>query len=106
LSAKGFFGLGGSKLRSPIPYPKLVDILLRQKAPPEVLSQYISNIADKDMQLKLGMKHQCHQLVVDLIVAQRDREMLMNYISKIPGHTKDAYYAENALHNSNARWKN
>ena len=45
-------------------------------------------------------------VVVDVGVAQKDRLAIMSYQATMPVNSRDWFYAENALRNSNAKWRN
>ena len=45
-------------------------------------------------------------VVVNLLLAQKDRLAIMSYQATMPANSRDWFYAENALRNSNAKWKN
>ena len=42
--------------------------------------------------------------MVDVGVAQKDRLAIMSYQATMPVNSRDWFYAENALRNSNAKW--
>ena len=44
--------------------------------------------------------------MVDVGVAQKDRLAIMSYQATMPANSSDWFYAENALRNSNAKWRN
>jgi hypothetical protein len=45
-------------------------------------------------------------VVVDVGVAQKDSLAIMSYQATMPANPRDWFYAENALRNSNAKWRN
>jgi len=63
-------------------------------------------IDDTERKLQLAGKYKCHEVVVDNLVSAKDRLKLIEYSSKLTGHTKEAYYAQAALQNSANKWKN
>jgi hypothetical protein len=46
------------------------------------------------------------RLAKKLGVAQKDRLAIMSYQATMPANSRDWFYAENALRNSNAKWSN
>ena len=55
---------------------------------------------------KFAKKVGAHTAVIDVFVAQRDKQALQNYKSKLVPQTEEWWYAENALNAGNTRWKN
>jgi hypothetical protein len=45
-------------------------------------------------------------VVVDVLLAQRDRTALTRYRDSLVANSRDWCYANNALINSNVKWKN
>ena len=44
--------------------------------------------------------------VVSVVVAKKDRLAIMTYQATIQANSRDWFYVENALRNSNAKWRN
>ena len=63
----------------------------------------ILGLAD-NMEERLAKKLGVASVVVD--VAQKDRLAIMSYQATMPAKPRDWFYAENALRNSNAKWRN
>ena len=63
----------------------------------------ILGLAD-NMEERLAKKLGVASVVVD--VAQKDRLAIMSYQATMPANPRDWFYAENALRNSNAKWRN
>ena len=43
--------------------------------------------------------------MVDVGVAQKDRLAIMSYQATMPVNSRDWFYGENALRNSNTKWR-
>ena len=56
--------------------------------------------------LGLAKKVEVASVVVGVLVTQKDRLAIMSYQASMPANSRDWFYAENALRNSNAKWKN
>jgi hypothetical protein len=65
----------------------------------------ILGLAD-NMEERLAIKLGVASVVVDVGVAQKDRLAIMSYQATMPAKPRDWFYAENALRNSNAKWRN
>ena len=63
----------------------------------------IESLEDREV---LSKKVGAHSVVIDILVAQRDRISLQNYKSKLIPNSSEWLYADNALCVSNTRWKN
>ncbi|CAL1530403.1 unnamed protein product [Lymnaea stagnalis] len=103
LTAKGFFG--GTKLKSCIGFDKVVEILHKHNAPPEVLDKYLAMISDLDLRLQLAKKVQCSKAVVDTLVAMKNRQELSTYASTLDRYSKEGLYAADVLNSSAIKWK-
>ncbi|PIO75069.1 hypothetical protein TELCIR_02912 [Teladorsagia circumcincta] len=75
---------------------------------PQLSCRILRAVSDADQRLKLAEKYDvCEfQIVIECLVAQRDRARLSTYASKLTPHTPDAYKALAALNNSGTKWKN
>ena len=56
--------------------------------------------------LGLAKKVVVASVVVNVLLAQKDRLAIMSYQATMPANSRDWFYAENALRNSNAKWRN
>ena len=64
---------------------------------------FLENIEERE---NLAKKYNVHHVVVDVYVVNRDRQALEAYKAKMTPHSKEWFYADNALSNSNVKWKN
>jgi hypothetical protein len=56
--------------------------------------------------LGLAKKVEVASVVVGVLVTQKDRLAIMSYQASMPANSRDWFYAENALRNSNAKSRN
>ncbi|KAL5008167.1 hypothetical protein ScPMuIL_013748 [Solemya velum] len=103
LTTKGWFG--STKLRAAIGFDKVADILNSTNTPPEIIGKYLRLVDDTNLRLNLAKRMKCHEIVVDTLVANRDRVELEDYKRKLPLHTKEFLYARDALNSSTVKWK-
>lgn len=104
LTTKSLFG--SSKIKFIIPVTKLLSILEKHNADTEILSHYVSKVDGAEQRLKLAKKHKCHDVVIETLVAMRDRQQLIAYKTKILPHSTDFIRLQDALKASTIKWKN
>lgn len=97
--------LGGTKLNT-VPMDELVRLLHANGAPTTLLMKYVQLIDDKEKQIGLIHKLQCHRVAIDLYILQRDRRALINYKANLSPQSEDYVYAENVLQDSSIKWRN
>ncbi|ETN76791.1 hypothetical protein NECAME_11426 [Necator americanus] len=100
--------LNSPKLSCPFSWQNLFSILhSNSTAPPKDLScRILRAVNDAEMRLKLAEKYDVCEIVIECLVAQRDRIRLSKFASKLTPHTPDAYKALAALNNTGTKWKN
>ncbi|XP_035826310.1 spermatogenesis-defective protein 39 homolog isoform X2 [Aplysia californica] len=103
LTTKGWFG--GTKMKSVIGFDKIVNILHRNSAPPEILEKYLSLIDDVETRIELAKKVSCHKAIMDTYVATKNRPELEAYATKFDRYSKEGLYAHDILNSSTIRWK-
>uniref|UniRef100_S4REQ0 Spermatogenesis-defective protein 39 homolog n=1 Tax=Petromyzon marinus TaxID=7757 RepID=S4REQ0_PETMA len=104
LTTKRWFGT--LKKTAPIGFHRVVDIVSKNNAPPNVLHEYIMLVADEELKLNLAIKHKCHAIVVDMLCQMRDRQQLLQYKKEVePGSQVEQRIVE-VLHNPQIKWKN
>ncbi|XP_064622813.1 spermatogenesis-defective protein 39 homolog [Lineus longissimus] len=105
LTTKGWFG--ASKMKSPIGFDKIVEILSKVTCPKDILVKYLRLVDDEEKRLGLATKLKCHEIVVDTFVSMKDRARLESYKAKVLElHTTEYFYADDNLRNPNIKWKN
>ncbi|BFZ07651.1 hypothetical protein BsWGS_10690 [Bradybaena similaris] len=65
LTTKGFFG--STKMKSVIGFDKVVTILHKNSAPPDILEKYLAHIDDLELRLNMARKVSCPKAIVDAI---------------------------------------
>jgi len=104
LVGKGW--LGGVKAKVGVNMIEMATVLHDAKCPDESLSvvlQAVESPADRlDTAKKLGVS----SVVVDILLAQKDRIALTRFRDSLTLNSRDWFYAENALTTSNVKWKN
>ncbi|XP_055879712.1 spermatogenesis-defective protein 39 homolog isoform X2 [Biomphalaria glabrata] len=103
LTTKSWFG--GTKMKAVIAFEKIVNILHRNGAPPDVLDKYISMIDNLEQRLSVAKKVECHKAVVDTLVALKNRQELEQYTSKLERYSKEGLYAHDILNSSTIKWR-
>ncbi|GFY42420.1 spermatogenesis-defective protein 39 [Trichonephila inaurata madagascariensis] len=98
--------LSGVKMRSCIGFVKVLDVLVKRRAPPEVIYKYISCLEDQSLKLPLAKKYKCHSYVIEALQKNKDRLGLLEYRNSLPPHSIDYSIATNILDNVNIKWKN
>ncbi|GFT59436.1 spermatogenesis-defective protein 39 homolog [Trichonephila clavipes] len=98
--------LSGVKMRSCIGFVKVLDVLVKRRAPPEVIYKYISCLEDQSLKLPFAKKYKCHTYVIEALQKNKDRLGLLEYRNSLPPHSVDYSIATNILNNVNIKWKN
>ncbi|XP_021367352.1 spermatogenesis-defective protein 39 homolog isoform X2 [Mizuhopecten yessoensis] len=101
---KGWFG--GTKAKAVIGFDRVCEVLYKTSAPLDILSKYLRMIDSTDRRIALAKKMKCHDIVVDTYLAMKDRAELTDYAKKLTPHSREAYYAQDALKSSTVKWKN
>jgi len=98
--------LGGKKAIGSVSPAEVVVVLSNAGAPPETLSVILGLVDNTEDRLILAKKVNVSSVVVDALVAQKDRLSLISYQANLPANSRDWFYADNTLRNSNVKWKN
>lgn len=98
--------LGFSRKKSPLSYDRVVDILHKNSAPTSVLAQYVALVEDSEHRLTLAQKHKCHDIVINTFRDLKDRQMLIQYRTKVDQGSAEDHKIQDLLNNSQIRWKN
>jgi len=98
--------LGGRKPKGSVNPSDVVTVLAAAGAPIETLTIVLQLVENTEDRLNLGKKVGVSSVVVDGLLAQRDRLALLNYQKSMAPNSRDWFYADNALKNSNVKWKN
>lgn len=77
----------------------MICALHKHDAPETVLTEFLSFLANVDVQLSASLAHkvQCCNFVVDLHLSQKDRLSLVEYIQSLPPHSTSRVYAQTVL---------
>ena len=97
--------LGGKKAIGSVSPGEVVTVLATARAPVETLSIILGLVDTMEERLLLAKKVGVASVVVDVLVAQKDRLAIMSYQTNMPANSRDWFYADNALRNS-VKWKN
>ncbi|GFO11147.1 spermatogenesis-defective protein 39 homolog [Plakobranchus ocellatus] len=103
LTTKGWFG--GTKLKAPIGFDKIVGILHKNGAPPDILQKYLAMVDNLELRLNLAKKVSCQIAVIDALVALKNRAELEQLASKLDRYSKEGLYAFDVLNTSTIKWK-
>ncbi|PAV69221.1 hypothetical protein WR25_01562 isoform B [Diploscapter pachys] len=68
--------------------------------PKDLLCRILRSVSDQELRLKLAEKYQVPEVVIECLVAQRDRVRLKIYTDKLTPHTPDYYKSIAALNNA------
>lgn len=91
-----------SSVKTTLPIDQVVHTLSASGAPANVLAVYIALIDSMDTRLKIAVNYKCHQAVIDVYIAQKDRDALEKYMKEIPAGSPEYLKAENAI--KSVRW--
>ncbi|KAH9496174.1 spermatogenesis-defective protein 39 [Bulinus truncatus] len=103
LTTKGWFG--GTKMKAVIGFDKVVNILHKNNAPPDILDKYLAMIDSLDQRLNLAKKVQCPKTIVDTLIAMKNKQELETYATKLDRYSKEGLYAYDALNSSTIKWR-
>ncbi|KHN76831.1 Spermatogenesis-defective protein 39 [Toxocara canis] len=95
--------LGGLKIVCPFAWRQLFDLLSIDGPPPKdvVLCKFLRAVPDVGERRELAEQYpDASEVVVECLVAQRDRQGLTAFLTRLTPHTPDAYKALNALNNT------
>jgi len=104
LVGKGW--LGGVKAKGGVNMIEMATVLHDAKCPPENLSVILQAVESPADRLETARKLQVASVVVDVLLAQKDRIALTRYRDSLTLNSRDWFYANNALTTSNVKWKN
>ena len=104
LTAKGWFG--STKSKALIGFHRVCEVLFQTNAPLDILAKYLRLIDNADKRLSLAKRMKCHEVVIDTFASARDRVELIKYGEKLTPHSRESYYAHDALKSSTTKWKN
>jgi len=97
--------LGGRKAKGGVRPAEVVALLAAAGAPAETLG-VVLQLVEGEERLVLGRKVGAAGVVVDGLLANKDRLALLAYQATMAPTSRDWLYADNALKNSNVKWKN
>uniref|UniRef100_F1L335 VPS33B-interacting protein n=1 Tax=Ascaris suum TaxID=6253 RepID=F1L335_ASCSU len=100
--------LGGFKIACPFSWKHLFELISLDGTPPkEVLCKFLRAVPDAGERRELAEQYpEANEIVVECLVAQKDRQGLSAFLTKLTPHTAEAYKALNALNNTAHKWKN
>jgi len=98
--------LGGRKAKGSVSPGEVVYILSKAGAPTETLAVILGLVDNMEERLEWAKKVGVSNVVVDILVAQKDRLAIINLQTRMTANSRDWFYADNALRNSNVKWRN
>jgi len=98
--------LGGKKMKVSVSPGEVATLLYSAGAPVETLGVILSMVDSLEERLGLAKKVGVASVVVDVLVAQKNRLAIISYQATMPANSRDWFYADNALRNSNVKWSN
>jgi len=98
--------LGGRKARGGVSPGEVVSLLAAARSPVETLAAVLLLVENPEERMALGKKVGVASVVVDGLLAQKDRLALLSYQNTMTPNSRDWFYADNALKNSNVKWRN
>jgi len=81
-------------------------LLAAARSPVETLAAVLLLVENPEERMALGKKVGVASVVVDGLLAQKDRLALLSYQNTMTPNSRDWFYADNALKNSNVKWRN
>jgi len=103
LVGKGW--MGGVKAKVGINMVEMATILHDAKCPVETLGLVVQAVESPASRLQVANKLGVNSVVVDILLAQKDKTGLTRFRDSLTPNSRDWFYAENALSTSNVRWK-
>jgi len=97
--------LGNKKVKGGVSPGQVTTVLAQAGAPSDVLMVLLSLVESNEERLDTARKVGVTSVVVDVLVAMRDRQGLLLHQASLLSNSEDWLYAENALKNS-VKWKN
>jgi len=104
LVGKGW--MGGIKAKGDVDIVEMATVLHDAKCPTETLSLILQAIESPSDRLDLARKLGATRVVVDVMLAQKDRVALQGYRDSLTRNSDSWTVAEEALSRSNIKWKN
>lgn len=100
--------LGGMKIVCPFAWRHLFRLISANEEPPkDTLCKFLRAVPDvAERQYLASQFSSTSEVVVECLVAQKDRIALSSFLAKLTPHTTEAYKAISALNNATNRWKN
>ena len=98
--------LGGKKVKGGVSPGEVTTVLAAAGAPVSILTVLLGLVDNLEDRLDLAKKVGVGSVVVDVLVAQKDRNAIHSYQASLTPNSQDWFYAENALKSSSVRWKN
>ena len=98
--------LGGRKAKGSVSPGEVVTLLAGAGAPQDTLTVVLQLVESGEERLALGRKCGVSSVVVDGLLGLKDRLALLAYQGNMAPNSRDWFYADNALKNSNVKWKN
>ena len=97
--------LGNKKAKGGVRPSQVTVVLAQAGAPPDVLMVLLGLVETNEERLETAKKVGLASVVVDVLVAMKDRQGLLQHKASLVASSEDWLYAENALKNS-VKWKN
>ena len=97
--------LGNRKVKGGVSPSQVTTVLAQAGAPTDVLMVLLGLIDNNEERLETAKKVGLASVVVDVLVAMKDRQGLLQHKASLVASSEDWLYAENALKNS-VKWKN
>ena len=97
--------MGGKKAKGSVEPGEVARVLGAAGAPQETLTTVLLLLEDSAARLAAARKLGVHCVVTDCLAAARDRPALLAHQRALQQNSPDWFYAENALNNSNVKWK-
>jgi len=104
LVGKGW--LGGVKAKGGVNMIEMATVLHDAKCPAETLGVVLQAVESPTDRMETARKLGVASVVVDVLLAQKDRAGLIRFRDSLTLNSRDWFYAENALTTSNVKWKN
>jgi len=104
LVGKGW--MGGIKAKGDVDIVEMATVLHDAKCPTETLSLMLQAIESPSDRLDLARKLGATRVVVDVMLAQKDRVSLQGYRDSLTRNSDSWTVADQALNRSNIKWKN
>ncbi|XP_033100008.1 spermatogenesis-defective protein 39 homolog isoform X2 [Anneissia japonica] len=95
-----------AKTKKPtVGFDRIVEILIKAKAPHDKLEKYMLLMEDTDKRLETAKKYKVHAVVIETLKHMRDLRGLQNYQNEVEYGSREHTQLQTLLKNTSIKWK-